>query len=97
MGSAICPLSTTAAPPGDAQPTRLAAASRASVAPWMGADLRDAVAPGSPGSLPASPAGLGGSKRNYPVICCGSAVATRRGYGLAVFSQVGCGFPGMPV
>ena len=53
MGSAICPLPPTAVSPGGAQPTRLAAASRASVAAWMGVDLRGCAAPGEPGQ-PAS-------------------------------------------
>jgi len=40
--------------------------------------------------------GFGVNIRSYPVICCVSAVATWRGYGLAVFSQVGCGFQACP-
>ena len=38
-------------------------------------------------SLPVSARGFGGNTRLYLVICCGSAVATRRGYGRPYFRR----------
>jgi hypothetical protein len=54
---------------------------------WTALTLRNARLGGEPGA--ACLRVSAGNTRRYLVICCGSAVATRRGYGPAVFSQVG--------